>query len=78
MASEAEVVIKCLNRAVANHTSVPYGDVAQRFWQRLSIDTQREGHKALVRRMVAGVGEGSGFLERARLAGEGLQEPQGT
>jgi len=50
VASEAEVVIKCLNKAVANNTNVPYGDVAQRFWQRISIDSQRQGHRALVRR----------------------------
>ena len=53
VASEAEVVIKCINRAVANNTNVAYGDVAQRFWQRLSIDIQRSAHRAWVRRAVS-------------------------
>ena len=46
VASKAKIVIKCLNRAVANNTNVSYSDVAQRFWQRLSIDIQRSGHRA--------------------------------
>ena len=50
ISSEAEMVIKCLKRAVANQTKQPYGEVAHRFWQRLSIDIQRQGHRALVRR----------------------------
>ena len=53
VASEAEVVIKCINRAVANNTNVAIGDVAQRFWQRLSIDIQRSAHRAWVRRAVS-------------------------
>ena len=51
VASEAEKVIKCINRAVAENTDTPYGEVAQQFWQRLSIDIQRAGHRAYVRRM---------------------------
>ena len=50
VAYEAEAVIKCLNRAVAENTNTPYGVVAQRFWQRISVDIQRAGHRALVRR----------------------------
>ena len=50
VASEAEKVIKCINRAVAENTDTPYGEVAQHFWQRLSVDIQRSGHRAFVRR----------------------------
>ena len=50
VSSEAEKVIKCLNRAVAENTNTPYGEVAQHFWQRLSIDIQRAGHRAYARR----------------------------
>ena len=50
MSSEAEKVIKCINRAVAEYTSTPYGEVAQHFWQRLSVDIQRSGHRAYARR----------------------------
>lgn len=62
VASEAEAVIKCLNRAVANNTNVPHSDVAQRFWQRISIDIQRAGHKAWVRRAVSGQSGGGDGL----------------
>ena len=51
---EAELVIKRLNQAVASATDSPYGEVATRFWQRISIDIQRSQHRAFVRR-VAGV-----------------------
>ena len=70
VACEAEVVIKCLNRIVALNTGVPYGDVATRFWQRLSIDIQRHGHRALVRRVTGNVGcrDGlSGIVEGVEL-----------
>ncbi len=49
---EAERVIKSLNQAVAAATDSPYGEVATRFWQRVSIDIQRCQHKAFVRRVV--------------------------
>ena len=49
---EADRVIKSLNQAVASATDSPYGEVATRFWQRVSIDIQRSQHRALVRRVV--------------------------
>ena len=52
MSSEGERVIKSLNQVVAAATDSPQGEVATRFWQRLSIDIQRAGHTALVRRVV--------------------------
>ena len=50
IASEAEKVISCIHRVVAEQTETPYGEVAQRFWQRLSVDIQRMGHRAYARR----------------------------
>ena len=50
VASETEKVIKSINRAVAENTETPYGDVAHYFWQRLSVDIQRAGHRAYARR----------------------------
>ena len=49
-ASEAEVVLKGINRLVAQNRGVSVGDVATRFWQRVSVDMQRNMHRALVRR----------------------------
>ncbi len=51
VACEAEVVLKCINRIVAQNNGVPLGDVATRFWQRVSVDIQRHMHRALVRRV---------------------------
>ena len=51
---EAERVIKSLNRMVAENHDTPYGEVATRFWQRLSIDLQRAGHRAFSRRVARG------------------------
>ena len=74
VSGEAAAVIKCMNRAVAENTNVPYGDVAQRFWQRLSIDIQRAGHRAFVRRAGGGVGSGADGLEWVVNGAEGLVE----
>ena len=51
---EAEGVIKSLNRMVAENQDTPYGEVATRFWQRLSIDLQRAGHRVFSRRVARG------------------------
>ena len=51
---EAEGVIKSLNRMVAENHDTPYGEVATRFWQRLSIHLQRAGHRAFSRRVARG------------------------
>ena len=56
---EAERVVKSLNQAVAAATDSPYGEVATRFWQRVSIDMQRCQHRTFVRRVVRG---GCGYL----------------
>ena len=56
VACEAEVVIKCINRIVAQNKGVPVCDVATRFWQRVSFDIQRHMHRALMRRVVGNVG----------------------
>ena len=48
---EAEKVLKSLNQAVAAATDSPYGEVATRFWQRVSIDIQRCQHRAFLRRV---------------------------
>ena len=74
---EAELVIKSLNQAVASATDSPYGEVATRFWQRISIDIQRSQHRAFVRR-VAGVA-GSEVLGSGGVFGSlgGLEIPGG-
>ena len=73
---EAERVIKSLNQAVAASVDSPYGEVATRFWQRVSIDMQRCQHRAFVRRVVRvggcegpGVGAALGNLGWLEMAG---------
>ncbi len=65
---DSEGVIKSLNQAVAAATDSPYGEVATRFWQRLSINLQRSQHRAFMRwvggNRVPGVW-GSGFAFRS-------------
>ena len=61
VACEAEVVLKCINRIVAQNNGVPLGDVATRFWQRISVDIQRHMHRALVRRVCGKVGGRDGL-----------------
>ena len=57
---EAERVIKCLNKLVAVNNDSREGEIAPLFWQRLSIDIQRAGHRAFARRLLHrdGVEEG--------------------
>ena len=73
---EAERVVKSLNQAVAAATDSPYGEVATRFWQRVSIDMQRCQHRAFVRRVVRaggcgylGIGSALGSLGGLEMAG---------
>ena len=54
VSSETEGVMKCLNRMVAENQDSSSGDVATWFWQRLSVDIQRAGHRAFVRRASKG------------------------
>ena len=71
--SEAEEVLKSLSRLVADNTRTPYGEVAQRLWQRISVDLQRAGHRAFARRVGGGgIGVRSG-AEGVLEATEGLE-----
>ena len=67
VSSAAEKLIRCLNRAVANHTTTPIGEVATRFWQRMGIDLQRAMHRAFVRRMDTGEGRLPDAIHRAQV-----------
>ena len=60
VSAEAERVIKCLNKAVADNTDTPETEVATLFWRRMSIDIQRSAHKAFIRRVGHCVDEGGG------------------
>ena len=60
VSAEAERVIKCLNKAVADNTDTPEAEVATLFWRRMSIDIQRSAHKAFIRRVGHSVDEGGG------------------
>ena len=51
VSKEAELVIKSINKAVAENTDTSETEVATHFWQRLSIDIQRSGHRAFSRRL---------------------------
>ena len=50
MARDAEKVLKSITKKVAINTNTPPGEVARRLWERLSVDLQRAGHRALKRR----------------------------
>ena len=47
---EADRVIKTMNRAVAANTDSPLGEVATRFWNKISVDIVRGSHRAFKRR----------------------------
>jgi len=53
VAPEAADTLRSLNRLVAVNTNTPLGEVARRFWQRVSVDLQRANHRAFVKRTVA-------------------------
>ena len=53
VAEEGKKILDSLNRAVAENTHCPIGEVAQRFWTRISIDLQRANHRAWERRVRA-------------------------
>jgi len=77
VSKEAERVIQSLNKAVAENTDTSESEVATMFWQRLSIDIQRSGHRALARRLRQG-GLDSGSHAIANLGMGGLLEmPEG-
>jgi len=60
VSGEAERVIKSLNKAVAENTDTSESEVATLFWQRLSIDIQRSGHRAFARRVWQDCGDSGG------------------
>ena len=62
---------------VAENQDSSSGDVATRFWQRISVDIQRAGHRAFVRRTLKVKDmEGDG-LQGLLSAGALLLEPGG-
>ena len=75
---EAEGVIKSLNQLVAANTDSPYGEVATRFWQRVSIDIQRAEHRAFTRRII-NIGRGDDYSHAggALVSLRGLEIPGG-
>ena len=60
VSQEAELVIKSINKAVAENVDSPLSEVAQRFWLGLSVGIQKASHKALVKRSLVG-GCATGF-----------------
>ena len=56
VSSEAEGVIKGLNKAVAVNTESSEKDVAQRFWPRLGVEILRGSYRAFARRVEGGGG----------------------
>ena len=65
VSTEAERVLKCLNKAVAGNTDSSEVVVATRFWQRIGIDLLRGSSRAFRRRLVDRGGEdcgGGGFF----------------
>ena len=48
---EGQQVLKSINRLVAGNTNTPTSEVAQRFWQKMSVDMQKSNHRAFVKRV---------------------------
>ena len=44
------ITLRSVNRLVAVNTNTPLGEVARRFWQRVSVDLQKANHRAFVKR----------------------------
>ena len=40
-----------INRLVAVNTNTPISEVAQRFWQKMSVEMQKSNHRAFVKRV---------------------------
>ena len=78
VSSEAERVIKSLNKAVAENTETPETEVATQFWFRMAIDIQRSAHRAFVRRLGTRASDvGDVVLQRAYGDMAALEVPQG-
>ena len=66
VSSEADRVLKCLNKAVAVNTDSSEEAVATRFWQRIGIDILRGNCRSFHRRLVKGgprAGAGHGYFQ---------------
>ena len=74
---EAERVIKSLNQAVAAATDSQYGEVATRFWQRVSIDIQRCQHRVWCGALLGQKGWGH-WGQGLHLVGWGVWKSQGV
>ena len=74
---EAEGVIKCLSKAVADNQDSPEGEVATLFWHRLAIDLQRAGHRALARRLRQRGVDGGVLGGGSLMAPHTLEMPEG-
>ena len=77
VASEAEGVLRSLNKAVAEHTDTPAWEVATLFWHRVGVDIQRAAHRAFSRRVVKCLEWGAGGLGNAYYADGVLEMAEG-
>ena len=65
VSSEADRVLKCLNKAVAVNTDSSEEVVATQFWQRIGIDILRDNCRSFHRRLAKGgslAGSGEGYF----------------
>jgi hypothetical protein len=53
VAQEARDTLRSLNRVVAANTNTPISEVANGFWQRVSVDIQKANHRAWAKRVGA-------------------------
>ena len=51
LSEEGQKTLKSINRLVAVNTNTPTSEVAQRFWQKMSVDMQKANHRAFVKRV---------------------------
>ena len=71
-ADETVRVLNSISSLVADNTNASRGEVAQRLWERISIDLQRAGHRAFARRAGGSAGLGRSQAEGLLEATEGL------
>ena len=51
LCKEAQETLKSINRLVAANTSTPTSEVAQRLWQKMSVELQKSNHRAFTKRV---------------------------
>ena len=51
LCKEGQETLKSINRLVADNTNTPTSEVAQRFWQKMSVDMQKSNHRAFMKRV---------------------------